>query len=77
MTDKVLMSLGKICDNSIEAHLTKEKIIITQEDNKKEIMREIRYRTNRMWYLNLNDSTISVKNIKNKQLINSVCELRK
>ena len=34
MEDKVLMLLGKLCDNGMEAHLTKEKIIITAEDNK-------------------------------------------
>ena len=64
MKEKVLMSLGKLCDNGMEVHLTKEKIIITEEENKAEVMGGNREHTNGMWYLNINDSDSSINNIK-------------
>ena len=48
MKEKVLTSPGKLCDNVMEVHLTKEKIIITEEDNKVEVMRINRDHTNGM-----------------------------
>ena len=76
MKDKVLMSLGKLCDNGMEAHLTKKDITITEEETKKEVMRGTRNHTNGMWYLNINNRTASSNNINNKQLMNSVYELK-
>ena len=40
-------------------------------------MRGNRNHTNGMWYLNINNSATSSNNISNKQLINSVYELKK
>ena len=67
----------KLCDNGMEAHLTKKETLIIEEETKKEVMRGNRNRTNGMWYLNINNSAASSNNINNKQLLNSVYELKK
>ena len=77
MKGKVLTLRGKLCDNDMEAHLTKKEIIITEEENKAEAMRGNRDCTNGMWYLNINDSAASTNNINNNQLMNSVYELKR
>ena len=46
--EKVLTLLGKLCKNGMEAHLTKEKVIITEEEKKSEVMRGKRHHTNGM-----------------------------
>ena len=78
MKDKILISLGKLCDNDMEIKLTKTNTYVYDQDHKEQpIIIGNRNTTNGMWYLNLNDSAASVNNIKNKKLINSVYELRK
>ena len=76
MKDKVLMLLRKLCDNGMEAYLTKKEIIIIEEENKAEVMKRNRNHAKEMWYLSINNSTISTNNINNKQIMNSVYELK-
>ena len=71
------MSLKKLCDNGMEAYLTKKEIIIIRGECKSEVLRGNRDRTNRMWYLNVNESTALTNNINSKKLMNSFYELKK
>ena len=77
MKDKVLISLGKLCDNGMEAHLTKKDMLMTEEETEKEIMRGKRNRTNGMWYLNITNSDVPSNTFNRKHLVNSVYELKK
>ena len=61
----------------MEAYLTKKEILINEEESKKEVMKGDRNRTNRMWYLSINNSNTSSNTINNNQLINSVYKLKK
>ena len=78
MKDKVLISLGKLCDHNMEVHLTKQDITITEENNPNSIiLTGKRSSTNGMWYIDLNDKNTDDICIENNLLVNSVYELRK
>ena len=77
MKDKVLILLRKLCDSDMEDYLTKKEIIVIEEENKEEVTRGNRDDTNEMRYLNIHNSAAPTNNMNIKQLMNSVCELKK
>ena len=78
MKDKVLISLGKLCDHNMEVHLTKQDITITEENNPNNIiLTGKRSSANGMYCIDLNDNNTDDICIENNLLVNSVYELRK
>ena len=73
MKNKVLISLGELCDCGMKISLNKNEILI-HEDNKasKLVMKGERSKYNGMWYLNLNQ-----EENQHAQQANNVNELRK
>ena len=77
MKDKMLISLGKLCDNDMEIKLTKTNIYIYDQEHKEQpIIIGNRNATNGMWYLDTSNKKED-ENISNHHQANSVYELRK